>query len=81
MKFKVDIEQIKTRELVEAEDSLKFALKLMSRFMVDEVGNPIPQEEAYEQLLDLNIIEQQNTSEAFANSLLPSLKGRRSSAG
>jgi hypothetical protein len=53
----------------------------MSRFMVDEVGNPIPQEEAYEQLLDLNIIEQQNTSEAFANSLLPSLKGRRSSAG
>jgi hypothetical protein len=78
MKFKVDIEQIKTRELVEAEESLKAALKLMSRFMVDEVGNPIPEDEAYDKLLDLNIVEQQNTSEAFANSLLPSLKRRPS---
>jgi hypothetical protein len=81
MKFKVDIEQIKTRELVEAEESLKKALKLMSRFMVDEVGNAIPEDEAYDKLLDLNIVEQQNSSEAFANSILPSLKGRRSSAG
>jgi len=81
MKFKVDVEQIKTRELVEAEGSLKLALKLMSRFMFDESGNPIPEDEAYEQLLDLNIVEQQNTSEAFANSLLPSLKGRRSLVG
>ena len=78
MKFKVDIEQIKTREIVEAEGSLKLALKLMSRFMVDEVGNPIPENEAYDKLLDLNIVEQQNTSEAFANSLLPSLKRRPS---
>jgi hypothetical protein len=78
MKFKVDVEQIKSRELVEAEDSLKAALKLMSRFMVDETGNPIPDKEAYEKLLDLNIIEQQNTSEAFADSLLPSLKRRPS---
>lgn len=78
MKFKVDIEQIKTREIVEAEGSLKLALKLMSRFMVNESGDPIPEDEAYEQLLDLNIVEQRNTSEAFANSLLPSLKGRPS---
>jgi hypothetical protein len=78
MKFKVDIEQIKTREVVEAEDSLKAALKLMSRFMVDEAGEPIPQEEAYDKLLDLNIIEQQNIAEDFAGSILPSLKRRRS---
>jgi hypothetical protein len=49
--------------------------------MVDEVGNAIPEDEAYDKLLDLNIVEQQNSSEAFANSILPSLKGRRSSAG
>lgn len=77
MKFKVDIENIKTRELVEAEDSLKLALKLMSRFMVDESGDSIPEDEAYEKLLDLNIKEQQNASEAFTNSILPLLKGRR----
>lgn len=78
MKFKVDIEKIKTRELVEAEDSLKSALKLMSRFMVDETGEPVPEDEAYEKLLDLNIVEQQNVAESFAGSILPSLKGRRS---
>lgn len=78
MKFKVDIEKIKTRELVEAEDSLKNALKLMSRFMVDETGEPVPEDEAYEKLLDLNIVEQQNVAESFAGSILPSLKGRRS---
>jgi hypothetical protein len=78
MKFKVDIEQIKTREIVEAEESLKAALKLMSRFMVNEAGETIPQEEAYDKLLDLNIMEQQSVADSFAGSILPSLKGRRS---
>lgn len=78
MKFKVDIEKIKTREIVEAEESLKKALQLMSRFMVNEEGNPVPEDEAYEILLDLNIVEQQNTADSFAGSILPSLKGRRS---
>ncbi len=78
MKFKVDIEKIKTREIVEAEESLKKALQLMSRFMVDEEGNPVPEDEAYEILLDLNIVEQQNTADSFAGSILPSLKERRS---
>ena len=78
MKFKVDIEQIKTREIVEAEESLKAALKLMSRFMVNEAGETIPQEEAYDILLDLNIMEQQSVADSFAGSILPSLKGRRS---
>lgn len=78
MKFKVDIEQIKTREIVEAEGSLKAALQLMSRFMVDEAGETVPQEEAYEILLDLNIPEQQSVADSFAGSILPSLKGRRS---
>jgi hypothetical protein len=78
MKFKVPTDSIKTRELVESEDSLKLALKLMSRFMVDETGNPIPQDEAYEQLLDLTLEEQAKTSEAFTNAIIPNLKGRRS---
>jgi hypothetical protein len=78
MKFKVPTDSIKTRELVESEDSLKLALKLMSRFMVDETGNPIPQEEAYDQLLDLTLEEQAKASEAFTNAIIPNLKGRRS---
>ena len=78
MKFKVPTDSIKTRELVESEDSLKLALKLMSRFMVDEAGNPIPQDEAYDQLLDLTLEEQAKTSEAFTNAIIPNLKGRRS---
>jgi len=78
MKFKVPTDSIKTRELVESEDSLKLALKLMSRFMVDETGNPIQQDEAYDQLLDLTLEEQAKTSEAFTNAIIPNLKGRRS---
>ena len=78
MKFKVPTDAIKTRDLIESEDSLKLAIKLMSKFMVDEAGNPIPQDEAYEQLLDLTLEEQQKTSEAFTNAIIPNLKGRRS---
>lgn len=78
MKFKVPTDSIKTRELVESEDSLKKALNLMSRFMVDEAGSSIPQDEAYEQLLDLTLEEQSRTSEAFTNAIIPNLKGRRS---
>ena len=78
MKFKVSTDAIKTRDLIESEDSLKLAIKLMSKFAVDESGNPIPQEEAYEMLLDLTLEEQQKTSEAFTNAIIPNLKGRRS---
>jgi len=77
MKFKVSTDAIKTRDLIESEDSLKLAIKLMSKFAVDEAGNPIPQEEAYEMLLDLTLEEQQKTSEAFTNAIIPNLKGRR----
>lgn len=78
MKFKIDIDQIKTRDLVESENSLSKALRLMSRFVVDEAGNQIPEDTAYEQLLDLNIREQQNVSEQFTSAIIPNLKGRRS---
>jgi len=78
MKFKIDVDQIKTRDLVESETSLKLALKLMSRFVVDEAGNPVSEDVAYEQLLDLNIREQQSVSEQFTNAIIPNLKGRRS---
>jgi hypothetical protein len=78
VKFKIDVDQIKTRDLVESETSLKLALKLMSRFVVDESGNPVPEDTAYEQLLDLNIREQQSVSEQFTSAIIPNLKGRRS---
>ena len=78
MKFRVSTDAIKTRDLIESEDSLKLAIKLMSKFAIDESGNSIPQEEAYEMLLDLTLEEQQKTSEAFTNAIIPNLKGRRS---
>ena len=78
MKFKIDVDQIKTRDLVESETSLKLALRLMSRFVVTETGEPVPEDEAYEQLLDLNIREQQSVSEQFTSAIIPNLKGRRS---
>ncbi len=81
MKFKIPTDTIKNRDLVECEDSLKSSLQLMSRFMVDETGTPIPEDEAYEQLLDLTLEEQANVSEAFTKSIIPNMKGRRSSRG
>lgn len=81
MKFKIPTDAIKNRDLVECEDSLKQSLQLMSRFMVDDDGNPIPQDEAFEQLLDLTMEEQANVSASFTNSIIPNMKGRRSSRG
>lgn len=78
MKFKIPTDAIRNRDLVECEDSLKSSLQLMSRFMVDDDGIAIPQDEAYEQLLDLTIEEQARVSETFTKSIIPNLKGRRS---
>ena len=78
MKFKIDLEQIKTRELIDIETSLKAATVLMSRFMVKENGEPVPQPEAYEMILDMNVDELTETQEAFTAAILPNLKSRRS---
>lgn len=78
MKFKVETGQIKTRELIECETSLIGTINLMSRFMVDEAGNPIPEKEARESLLDLDIDEQMKVQEQFVAGIIPNLKGRRS---
>jgi hypothetical protein len=78
MKFKVDLGKIKTREMVEIETSFGAAIKLMSRFMVDEVGDPIPEDEAYEKLMDMDMNEQQDATKQFTDAIIPNLKGRRS---
>lgn len=78
MKFKVDLGQIKTREMVGIETSLGAAIKLMSRFMVDEAGNPVKEDEAYEKLMDLNMNEQQEATEQFTAAIVPNLKRRLS---
>lgn len=74
MKFIVG--KIKTREIValESEMSVKNIVTLMSRFMVDDNNNSIPQDVAYEQLLDLDLQDQIKAQEAFMQAILPNLK-------
>jgi hypothetical protein len=78
MKFKIDLGQIKTREFIAVETSLEAAVNLMSKCMVDELGNPISLEEAREKLLDLSIDDLADVQEQFTSSIIPTVKGRRS---
>lgn len=78
MKFKVELDQIKTRELIALETSLSAGVKLMSRFMVDTNGDPIPEEQASEILLDLNAVELNQAVSSFTETILPKAKGGRS---
>jgi len=78
MKFKVELEQIKTRELIALETSLSAGVNLMSRFMVDATGEPIEEEKAKEILLDLNAVELNEAVTAFTETILPKVKGGRS---
>jgi hypothetical protein len=78
MKFKVELEQIKTRELIALETSLSAGVNLMSRFMVDATGEPIEEEKAKEILLDLNAVELNEAVTAFTETILPKAKGGRS---
>lgn len=78
MKFKVDLEQIKTRELVALESSLSAGVKLMSRFMVDASGEPIPEDKATEMLMELNAVELNAAVSDFTEAVLPNVKSGRS---
>jgi len=78
MKFKVELEQIKTRELIALETSLSAGVNLMSRFMVDAAGEPITEEKAKEMLLDLNAVELNEAVTTFTETILPKAKGGRS---
>jgi hypothetical protein len=78
MKFKVELEQIKTRELIALETSLSAGVKLMSRFMVDASGEPIPEDKASELLMELNAVELNEAVSTFTESILPKVKGGRS---
>jgi len=78
MKFKVDTGQIKTRDLLACENSLTGTIDMMSRFMVNELGEYISENDAREMLLDLDIEEQIRVQEEFVNNLIPNLKRRRS---
>jgi hypothetical protein len=77
MKFNIVTSEIKTRELIELEQSpsLAHTVKLMSRFMVDEAtGERIPEPVAYETLLDLSAEEIQEVQVAFMESFTPNPK-------
>jgi len=78
MKFKVELEQIKTSELVALETSLASAVKLMSRFMVDTAGEPITEKEAYAAIMDLNAVELNRAVADFTEAILPNVKSGRS---
>lgn len=79
MKFKINIHDIKAKELIAAEGSLSKTFSIMQRFMVDEAGNLIPEDKAAEILGDLPLDEMIEVQEEFVNSILPNLrKGARS---
>jgi len=79
MKFKVELEKIKTRELIAMEKSpMSVGVDLMSRFMVNELGEPIPEDEAYKILIDTNAVEINEYVEQFYETILPKAKGGRS---
>ena len=79
MNFNIITKQIKTREVLEAQEDLGAAINMMSRFMVDDAGEPIPQEQAREILLDLDLDEQAEVQEDFLAAFTRQAKKRRGS--
>lgn len=65
MNFAIDLKRIKTRELIEAQDSLLATIRIMARFMTDDDGQPLDETEATETLLDMDLETQGQVQEAF----------------
>lgn len=76
MKFRISTGEIKTRQIVELEESQKLGdvLRMMAKFAIEENGQRIPEAVAFEALLDLSLDEQIRAQEAFTQALLPLLK-------
>ena len=74
MKFKVSPHDIQTKELIAAEGSIAKTVLIMQRFMVDESGNKIPEEEAAEIIGELPLDEITQAQTDFVNAILPNLK-------
>lgn len=76
--FKVDPHKLTTGELLEAENDLARMNNLMSRFLVDLNGDPIPQEEAIVKLLGLSFADNYEAQQDFLAGLLRATRsGRR----
>ena len=69
MNFKADPEKITTGELLDAEGDVRAMNALMSRFVVDPAGNPIPQDEAIKMLRALTFFENAKAQQDFLASL------------
>lgn len=84
IKLVIDKTQLKNRDLITLdrmaraprdmayEDMLRF----LQRFVVDEIGQPVPEEQAWEALLDLSMAE----TMAAVESIKASLDGLRAEA-
>lgn len=64
-KFSLDIHKVKTRDWLTAFNDDAASIELMSQFLVDTEGQPIPQEQAREQLLDTTLDELMEAQESF----------------
>ena len=69
MNIHIKGEKVKYRELKAAEKNLDASIELISRFLVDDEGKPIPQEEAMLQLEELNLIELRQAQTDFLTAL------------
>jgi len=69
MKFFVDPDKVTTGELLDAEGNIRAMNNLMARFVVDNEGNPIPQDEALKQLLALSFSANYRAQDDFLASL------------
>lgn len=65
MNFTVNAKAIKTRELIEAQTNMEALVDIMARFVVDDSGAPIPQEQARELILDTDVEELIQAQEDF----------------
>lgn len=64
-KFSVEIHKVKTREWLTAFSDDAASIDLMSQFLIDEKGEPIPQDTAKEMLLDTQLDELMEAQESF----------------
>jgi hypothetical protein len=77
MKFKINTKELKTRELIEIEETTSFAKlnRIMARFLVDdETNEKLPFDEAFDILGDLSVDENQDAQIAFMESFSPNQK-------
>lgn len=76
MKFK--IEKVTMGQLRRAENSNSAAMELLAAHAVDDLGEPIPVEQAMEQLDAMDMLEFYAAWAEFNKAALPNPNGRRS---